>query len=169
MCADSIVIPSANMTDQAPQQPKDQVPRWQAEVEEILERSDRDPTSFEKARAAAIATRYKAPDRAKQATGRASSRLGDGIWLVAAVSIGVIAWVAGLHWPLAGRVLAIASLLLFIGFFVNAIVRSRKRNQPPKLWRGQPLDPNDSPPTWRSGGRRRGDDDDEPPLVGSGR
>lgn len=157
------------MTDQPPKQPQDQVPRWQSEVEEILELSDRDSTSFEKARAAAISTRYKAPDRAKQATERASSRLGDGVWLVAAVSLGVIAWIAGLHWPLAGRVLALGSILLFVGFFVNAIARSRKKNHPPKLWRGQPMDPGDSPPSWRLGGGSRYDDDDDPPLVGSGR
>lgn len=157
------------MTDQLPKPPKEPVPRWQAEVEEILDRSDRDPTSFEKARAAAIATRYKAPDRAKVATERASTRLGDGIWLVAAVMMGVVAWIAGIHWPLAGRVLAIASILLFVGFFVNAIVRSRRRNESPKLWRGQDLTPGDSPPTWRVGGRSSRDDDDGPPLVGSGR
>ncbi len=168
MWTDAGSLLSTVMTDQAPKQPKDQVPRWQAEVEEILEQSDRDPTSFEKARAAAISTRYKAPDRAKQATNRASSRLGDGVWLVAAVSLGVIAWIAGLHWPLAGRVLAILSILLFVGFFVNAILRSRKGNQPAKLWRGQPIDPSDSPPSWRMGGRSN-HDDDEPPLVGSGR
>jgi hypothetical protein len=157
------------MTDQLPEQPKEEVPRWQAEVEEILERSDRDTTSFEKARAAAIATRYKAPDRAKLATERASSRLGDGIWLVAAAVLGVTAWVAGLHWPLAGRVLAIASILLFVGFFVNAIVRSRKRNQPSKLWRGRDLNSGEGPPSWRIGGRGSRDDDDDPPLVGTGR
>ena len=157
------------MTDQAPKQPKDQVPRWQTEVEEILEHSDRDTTSFEKARAAAIATRYKAPNRAKQATERASSRLGDGIWLAAAFALGVIAWIAGTHWPLAGRVLAIASLLLFVGFFVNAIGRSRRRNEHPKLWRGKDLSPGDGPPSWRPGGRGSRDDDDDPPLVGSGR
>jgi hypothetical protein len=157
------------MTDQLPEQPKEQVPRWQDEVEYILERSDRDTTSFEKARAAAIATRYKAPDRAKLATERASSRLGDGIWLVAAAVLGVTAWVAGLHWPLAGRVLAIASILLFLGFFVNAIVRSRKRNQPSKLWRGRDLNSGEGPPSWRIGGRGSRDDDDDPPLVGTGR
>ncbi len=157
------------MTDQAPKQPKGQVPRWQMEVEEILEHSDRDSTSFEKARAAAIATRYKAPERAKVATERASSRLGDGIWLAAAVAIGIVAWIAGLHWPLAGRVLAIASILLFVGFFVNAIVRSRRRNERPKLWRGRDLSSGDAPPSWRIGGRGSRDDDDDPPLVGSGR
>jgi hypothetical protein len=157
------------MTDQLPEQPKEQVPRWQAEVEEILEQSDRDSTSFEKARAAAIATRYKAPDRAKLATEKASTRLGDGIWLVAAVVLGVTAWIAGLHWPLAGRVLAIASILLFVGFFVNAIVRSRRGGQNPKRWRGQDLNSGDGPPRWRIGGRGSRDDDDDPPLVGSGR
>ena len=131
--------------------------------------SDRDPTSFEKARAAAIATRYKAPDRAKVATERASNRLGDGIWLVAAVALGVVAWVAGIHWPLAGRVLAIASILLFVGFFVNAFVRSRRRNESPRLWRGQDLNADDGPPSWRIGARHSRNDDDEPPLVGSGR
>jgi hypothetical protein len=157
------------MNDQAPKQPKEQIPRWQTEVEEILEQTDRESTSFEKARAAAIATRYKAPDRAKQATGKASSRLGDGIWLLAAVAIGIVAWLAGLHWPLAGRVLAIASILLFVGFFVNAIVRSRQGMDSPKRWRGQDINPGDQPPSWRIGGRSSRDDDDEPPLVGSGR
>src|SRR5215207_9447811 len=154
------------MTDQAPKQPKDHVPRWQSEVEEILDHSDRESTSFEKARAAAIATRYKAPDRAKQASARASSRLNDGVWLVAAVVLGVVAWVAGLHWPLAGRVLAVASILLFVGFIVNAIRRSRTRNEQPKLWRGQDMTSGDGPPSWRFGGRRPRDDDDDPPLVG---
>lgn len=157
------------MSDQAPKQPKNGIPRWQEEVEEILDRTDRESTSFEKARAAAIATRYKAPDRAKQATERASSRLSGGIWLAAAVLLGVIAWIAGMHWPLAGRVLAIASIVLFVGFFVNAIVRSRKRNEPTKLWRGKDLTGEDGPPTWRPGRRPTRDDDDEPPLVGSGR
>lgn len=157
------------MSDQPPTQPKEPVPRWQTEVEEILERSDRESTSYERARAAAIATRYKAPDRAKQATERASSRLGDGIWLVAAIVLGVVAWVAGLHWPLAGRVLAIASILLFVGFFVNAILRSRRGKDEPKLWRGKDLSSGDSPPSWRIGGRGSRDDDDDPPLVGSGR
>lgn len=157
------------MNDQPTQQPKEQVPRWQTEVEEILERTDRESTSFEKARAAAIATRYKAPDRAKQATERASTRLSDGIWLVGAVVLGVVAWLAGIHWPIAGRVLAIASLLLFAGFLVNAIVRSRKRNESPKLWRGQELTDDSGPVSWRPGGRSSRDSDDEPPLVGSGR
>lgn len=157
------------MSDPAPKQPKKDVPRWQAEVEEILDQSDRDPTSYEKARAAAIATRYKAPDKAKLATERASTRLGDGIWLVAAIVLGISAWIAGLHWPLAGRLLAIASILLFVGFFVNAIIRSRRRNEKPKLWRGKDLSSGDGPPTWRPGGRIRRDDDDDPPLVGSGR
>jgi hypothetical protein len=155
------------MTDPTPTPPKDQIPRWQTEVEEILERSDRDSTSFEKARAAAIATRYKAPDRAKIATERASSRLGDGLWLVFAVAMGIAAWVAGLHWPIAGRVLAIASLLLFVAFLINAIMRSRRGNSTPKLWRGQDLGGDQPPPSWRPG--KRGGPDDDPPLVGSGR
>lgn len=157
------------MNDQAPKQPKNEVPRWQAEVEEILDRTDRESTSFEKARAAAIATRYKAPDRARIATERASSRMSDGIWLAAAIVVGVVAWIAGMHWPLAGRVLAMASIVLFVGFFVNAIVRGRKRNGPPKLWRGQDLSQDDGPPSWRLGGRGQRSDDDDPPLVGSGR
>ena len=94
------------MTEKMPRTPNEKVPRWQAEVEEILEQSDRDPTSFEKARAAALATRYKAPDRARAATERASTRVGDGIWLIAAIALGVAAWIAGIHWPLAGRILA---------------------------------------------------------------
>lgn len=145
------------------------MPRWQAEVEEILDRSDRDSTSFEKARAAAIATRYKAPDRAKAATERASSRLGDGIWLILAVTLGVAAWIAGLHWPLAGRLLAFGSIILFVAFLVNAVARSRSHRSTPKLWRGQDLNTDQSPPSWRPGGRDHRDDDDEPPLVGSGR
>jgi hypothetical protein len=157
------------MNDRAPQQSKEEIPRWQVEVEEILERADREPTSFEKARAAAIATRYKAPDKAKLATERASSRMGDGIWLVAALVVGVLAWVSGIHWPLAGRILAIVSILMFVGFFVNAILRSRRQSQPPKLWRGQDLSSGDGPPSWRFGGRGTRDDDDDPPLVGSGR
>lgn len=156
------------MTEPTSNPPNEQIPRWQAEVEEILERSDRDSTSFEKARAAAIATRYKAPDRAKQVTERASSRLGDGVWLAAAVALGVAAWLAGLHWPLAGRVLAILSLLFLVAFLVNAFMRSRKANSSPKLWRGQPLDADEPPASWRGGGRGPRDDD-EPPLVGSGR
>lgn len=157
------------MTEPTPNPPKDQVPRWQSEVEEILDRSDRETTSFEKARAAAIATRYKAPDKAKQATERASTRLGDGIWLVAAVALGVAAWLVGLHWPFAGRILALASLLLFVAFLVNAVVRSRKSKSNPKLWRGRNLDGDNSPPGWRPGRRGSEDDDNEPPLVGSGR
>lgn len=157
------------MTDNDPTPSNNQVPRWQAEVEEILERSDRDSTSFEKARAAAVATRYKAPDRAKVAKVKAQSRLGDGIWLVLALASGAVAWLVGLHWPLAGRILAIGSILLFVAFIVNAVMRTRKSNGEPKLWRGQDLDANDSPPTWRIGGRGSRDDDDEPPLVGSGR
>jgi len=157
------------MTDPTPTPPKNQVPRWQAEVEEILEQSDRDSTSFERARAAAIATRYKAPDRAKLATERASSRLGDGIWLVAAISLGIAAWLAGLHWPLAGRVLALVSLLLFVAFLVNAFARSRKSRSSPKLWRGRDLNSGQQPPSWRPGGRGSRDDDEDPPLVGSGR
>lgn len=157
------------MNDQAPKSPKEQVPRWQSEVEEILEQSDRETTSFEKARAAAIATRYKAPDRAKQATGKASSRLGDGVWLLAAVALGVTAWLVGLHWPLAGRVLAIASIVLFVGFFVNAIVRSRRGMDSPKRWRGRDITSDDQPPSWRFSSRGSRDDEDEPPLVGSGR
>jgi hypothetical protein len=156
------------MTEPTPNPPKDHVPRWQSEVEEILERSDRETTSFEKARAAAIATRYKAPDKAKLATERASSRLGDGIWLVAAVALGVAAWLVGLHWPFAGRILALASLLLFVAFLVNAVVRSRRGKSHPKLWRGQDLSGSDDPPSWRPGGRGPGDDDDSPP-VGSSR
>lgn len=157
------------MTEKMPRTPNENVPRWQAEVEEILEQSDRDPTSFEKARAAALATRYKAPDRARAATERASTRVGDGIWLIAAIALGVAAWIAGIHWPLAGRILAVASILLFVGFFVNALRRSRNRNDEPKLWRGRDLGPDDGPPSWRIGGRRSRDDDDDPPLVGSGR
>lgn len=156
------------MTDSIPDPPNKQIPRWQAEVEEILEKSDRDSTSFEKARAAAIATRYKAPDKAKIATERASTRLGDGIWLMAAVSLGIVAWLAGLHWPLAGRVLAIVSLLLFVAFIINAFARSRKSKENTKLWRGQDLNADESKPGWRVGGRESRDDDD-PPLVGSGR
>lgn len=148
--------------------PKHQPPRWQAEIEEILENSDRESTSFEKARAAAIATRYKAPDRAKLVTERAGSRLGSGIWLVLAVSVGIAAWIAGLHSPFIGRVLAGASLLLFIAFLVSAVASSRKQRTEPKLWRGKDLGV-DSPPAWRMGGRFRRDDDDDPPLVGSGR
>lgn len=157
------------MTDPTPTPPKNQVPRWQTEVEEILERSDREPTSLEKARAAAVATRYKAPDRAKVATERASSRLGDGVWLVLAVAMGITAWVVGLHWPLGGRVLAIGSLLLFVAFLVNAVMRTRSSRKEPKLWRGQDMnaDPPSSP--WRIGGRGSRDDDDDSNLVGSGR
>ncbi|MCO5221695.1 MAG: TrbC/VirB2 family protein [Thermomicrobiales bacterium] len=155
------------MTDQLPQSPKEPVPRWQAEVEEILDQSDRESTSFEKARAAAIATRYKAPDRARQVSDRAGSRMGDGLWLVIAVILGISAWIAGLHWPLAGRVLAFASIAFFIGFIVNAIMRSRRRSQQPKLWRGQDLSSPDSGP--RLPGSRSSRDDDDPPLVGSGR
>lgn len=159
------------MSDSTPTPPKnhENVPRWQAEVEEILDRSDRESTSFEKARAAAVATRYKAPDRAKAATEKAGSRLGDGVWLVFAVVLGIAAWLIGLHWPLAGRVLAIGSLLLFIAFLVNAIARSRRSRSSAKLWRGQDLNADQSPPGWRPGGRGKRDDDDDPPLVGSGR
>ena len=159
------------MSDPTPTPPKnhDNVPRWQAEVEEILDRSDRESTSFEKARAAAVATRYKAPDRAKAATEKASTRLGDGIWLILAVMLGVAAWVTGLHWPLAGRVLAIGSLLLFVAFLVNAVARSRRSRSTPKLWRGQDMNSDQSPPGWRFGGKDNRDDDDDPPLVGSGR
>jgi len=158
------------MNDPTPASPKNQdnVPRWQAEVEEILDRSDRESTSFEKARAAAVATRYKAPDRAKAATERASSRLGDWIWLALAGVLGIVAWVTGMHWPLAGRVLAIVSLILFVAFLVNAVARSRSSGSTPKLWRGRDLNAGDSPPSWRPGGRDHGDDDG-PPLVGSGR
>jgi hypothetical protein len=159
------------MSDPTPTPPKNQdhVPRWQSEVEEILDRSDRESTSFEKARAAAIATRYKAPDRAKAATERASSRLGDGIWLALAIVLGIAAWLTGLHWPLAGRVLAIVSLILFIAFLVNAVVRSRTSRSTPKLWRGHDLNSGRPHTTWRPGGRENGSDDDDPPLVGSGR
>ncbi len=156
----------SNMTDPTP--PTDPTPRWQAEIEEILEQSDRESTSFEKARAAAIATRYRAPDRAKHVTERASSRLGSGIWLVLAVMIGISAWIVGLHWPIAGRVLAITSLILFAAFLVNAFVRSRQQRSNPKLWRGHDLGPG-APPAWRIGGRPNRDDEDDPPLVGSGR
>lgn len=154
------------MTDSMP--PKNQPPRWQAEIEEILEKSDRDSTSFEKARAAAIATRYKAPGRAKLVTERVGLRLGSGIWLVLAVSVGIAAWVAGLHSPLIGRVLAGTSLLLFIALLISAVASSRKQRAEPKLWRGRDLGV-DSPPAWRAGGKFRRDDDDDPPLVGSGR
>jgi hypothetical protein len=159
------------MSDPTPSPSKndENVPRWQAEVEEILERSDRDSTSFEKARAAAVATRYKAPDRAKAATEKASSRLGGGVWLVFAVVLGITAWLTGLHWPLAGRVLAIGSLLLFIAFLVNAVARSRRSRSSPKLWRGKDVNSDQSPPGWRPGKRGNWDDDDDPPLVGSGR
>lgn len=156
-------------TDPNPNRPNNQVPRWQAEVEEILDRSDRESTSFEKARAAAIATRYKAPDRAKVATEKAHSRLGDGVWLVLAVMSGVVAWLVGLHWPLGGRILAMASILLFVAFIINAVLRSRASRQEPKLWRGQDLNSDASPPSWRPGGRGSRDDEDDPPLVGSGR
>lgn len=148
--------------------PDNQMPRWQAEIEEILVKTDRESTSFEKARAAAIATRYKAPDRAKLATERATTRLGTGIWLIAAVVTGILAWIAGLHTPLAGRVLALASLLLFVAFLISAVISSRKQGTTPKLWRGQRID-NDSPPIWSIGGRPHRKDDDDPPLVGSGR
>ncbi len=154
------------MTDSTP--PKNHPPRWQAEIEEILQKSDRDSTSFEKARAAAIATRYKAPDRAKLVTERAGSRLGSGVWLVLAVSFGIVAWIAGIHYPLAGRVLAAASLLFFVGFLVSAVVRSRKQQSSPNLWRGTDISAQ-PPPTWRNGGRFGRHDDDDPPLVGSGR
>lgn len=145
-----------------------QMPRWQAEIEEILEQSDRETTSFEKARAAALATRYKAPDRARVVTERATSRMGSGIWLVLAVTAGILAWIAGLHWPLAGRVLAVVSLLLFVAFLVSAVVGSRRQRSTPKLWRGQELD-DSPPPNWPLGRRGFRDDDDDPPLVGSGR
>lgn len=148
--------------------PENQVPRWQVEIEEILVQTDRESTSFEKARAAAIATRYKAPDRAKRVKERATSRLGTGIWLLAAVITGISAWIVGLHTPFAGRVLAIASLLLFVAFLVSAVMRSRQQQSSPKLWRGQIID-NDSPPIWNVGSRHRRNDDDDPPLVGSGR
>jgi hypothetical protein len=163
------VLCEPTMSEPTPNPPKDQVPRWQSEVEEILDRSDRESTSFEKARAAAIATRYKAPDKAKLATERASSRLGDGIWLVAAIALGVAAWLVGLNWPLAGRILALASLLLFLAFLVNAVMRSRRGKSSPKLWRGQDMNAGDGPPTWRGGGRGSRDDDEDPPLVGTGR
>lgn len=159
------------MSDPTPTPPtnQDHVPRWQAEVEEILDRTDRETTSFEKAKAAAIATRYKAPDRAKAVTERASSRLGDGIWLALAVVLGITAWLTGMHWPLAGRVLAMVSLILFVAFLVNAVVRSRSSRSSPKLWRGRNLNDDDSPPRWRPGGRDQRDDDGGPPLIGSGR
>ena len=143
-------------------------PRWQAEIEEILEQSDRESTSFEKARAAAIATRYKAPDRARVVTEQATSRMGSGVWLVLAVTLGILAWIAGLHWPLAGRVLALASLVLFVTFLVSAVVRSRRQQSTPKLWRGRDLS-GSHPPGWSLGRRTPRDDDDDPNLVGSGR
>lgn len=157
------------MTTPLPSPPEKPVPRWQAEIEEILESSDRETTSFEKARAAAIATRYKAPDRAKQATERASTQLSDGAWLLFALILGVVGWLVGLHMPIAGRILAMASLLLFAAFLVNAVVRSRKSKSSPKLWRGQDLN-SSNPPRWRPGRHWPSHkDDDDPPLVGSGR
>jgi hypothetical protein len=119
--------------------------RLEAEIMEIMERADREPTSIEKARGSLQKARVSAPGMIDRQSRRWTGRLtGLGLLLAAAV-LAVLSFVLDDRSALLGRMLAFAALLAFIAFFAKAFMAARTGQSEHKRWRGRDFGDDYSP------------------------
>jgi hypothetical protein len=112
--------------------------RLEAELLEILERSDREPTPVERIRSNARVARERVRTDSLSRVPRIFRRLGAWTWLVACLALGVIAFVVGDSLRIVAQLAVIACIVVFL----FAIFRGGRRAGPHdiKTWRGRDID-----------------------------
>jgi hypothetical protein len=151
-------------TDLEPEDsPRPHRQKWEAELEEILAASDREPTAVDKARGKVASARYRAPAEARGIAGRLRVRGSTGLWIAIFLALVAGAFVVSHYAPAIGRVFAIAAVAMLVIVVVRGMLRPTGDGGMSKTWRGREIDPNPSEQSWRDRLFDR-DRDDDPPV-----
>jgi hypothetical protein len=129
------------MVQQSPPDPSKPRSRLEDEVLEILQRADRPPSKVVQFRSRAQRERRSIAAQIDQVLSRV--RITSMILLVACLVLAIVAALVSDASPLAGRILAICSIVALVALFV----RSWRSPQQPtsKTWRGRDIDFHPSP------------------------
>lgn len=134
-----------------PDQDRNQKPQlWETEVEDILQRTNLEPTSIDKARSSVTAARYQIPNRTQNVLDKGRRFSPISLLMITILLLTVGSFVIGHFIPLLGRLMAFGALIAVAAVIVLVFTGRAGGSPSGPSWRQTKVSTDDDDrPTWR--------------------
>ncbi len=140
---------TANLEPESDQN-RDQPPqRWETEVADILQRSNLEPSSIDRARSSMTTARYNIPNRTQSTLAKVRRFSTISLLMIAVLGLTIGSFVVGHFAPTVGRFLAFGALIAVAGALFLVFTGRAGRTEGGPTWRQTRVSDDDERPTWR--------------------